>query len=140
MRLGLFATPDTTPTASGGYPCDGWQVHSAGIWREGACTPEPGTWIESNEVARWLIGMATDPLDGSRWLSAKRAGSWIVSDDGTARAEVDPGFVPALQGWLRLEVLADNHFGQPTFRVECWRPGIGGLRLVAVVGSLKATQ
>lgn len=137
MQLGLFATPDAAPSASGGYPCDGWQVHSGGIWREGHCTPEPGTRIDSDGVARWLIGMATDSLEGSRWLSARLEGCRVVAHDGSLSAEVDPGFLPALQGWLEIEALAGNHFGLPAFRVRCWRGATGGVRLVAVVGVLR---
>lgn len=142
MQLGLFATPDRTTVASGGYPCGGWQVHAAAIWREGACSPAPLYPIVSDVVARATIDFATDPLpDGvTRWASAKLEGCWVVADDNSARAEVDPGFLPALQGWLRLEVTANCLFSIATLRVECWRPAIGGLRLVAVVMSLKVEQ
>lgn len=140
MQLGLFA-PESAPVASGGYPCDGWQVHSAGIWREGHCTPEPGTRIDSASVARWLIGLAMDPVESTRWVPARLTGCHVVADDGSATAEVDPGFLPALQGWLRLEVPTERQIGAlsiPTaLRIESWRPGIGGLRLVAVVMPLR---
>lgn len=144
MQLGLFAAPDTVPPASGGYPCDGWQVHSAGVWREGACAPEPGTRIDSDGVARWLIGAAMDPVESGRWLPARLEGSMVMADDGSARAEVDPGFLPALQGQLRIEVATERRVAAlsvpAVLRVACWRAGIGGLRLVAVVMALREGQ